>query len=150
MESLIFISSILAIVFLLAYVYAKWTFTFWKRHGIPYIEPEFPFGNVRAQFKKILSFGDQFTVFYNYFKSKGYKGGGVYMFVRPVFVPVDMNLIKNILQKDFNSFVNHGVFVNEKADPLTGHLFNLENEKWRYLRTKLTPTFTSGKHLIQE
>lgn len=144
MEIIITLVTIFIILGLIVYAYAKWIYTYWKRRGIYYIEPEFPLGNIREQFRRELSFGDQFTKFYKVFKSQGVKGGGVFMFIRTVFVPVDLELIKNILQKDFSSFVNHGMYVNEQVDPLTGHLFNLENEKWRNLRTKLTPTFTSG------
>lgn len=129
---------------LIFYLYVKWSFTYWKRRGAEYIAPEFPFGNTKSFMKKELSLGDQFTIFYKEFKSRGVVGGGVYVSFNPMFVVVDLELAKNIVQTDFNHFVNHGIYVNEEDDPLSGNLFALEDERWKYLRTKLTPTFTSG------
>jgi cytochrome P450 family 6 len=35
--------------------------------------------------------------------------------------------------------------VDEKRDPLSGHLFSLLDEKWKNLRTKLSPLFSPSK-----
>lgn len=57
----------------------------------------------------------------------------------------DPELIRLVLIKEFNKFPDRGLYFNEKIDPLSGHLFLLPGERWRILRAKLSPTFTSGK-----
>lgn len=141
----IYLSSVVIIITTIILL-IKWKQSYWKRKGLAYIEPELIFGNIREGITEVLSFGDQTEKIYKYFKSKGQKHGGYYMFFRPVYMPIDLDLIKNIMQMDFYHFMNHGILnVNEKNDPLTGNLFFLENEKWRNMRIRLTPAFTSGK-----
>ncbi|CAH1159589.1 unnamed protein product [Phaedon cochleariae] len=139
------IAYIVIVLLTSVYAYSKWTYTYWKRRGLEYLEPEFFYGSNKDLIQRKLGIGDHFANVYNSFKSRGLKCGGLFMFFKPVFMPVDLDLVKTIMQKNFDNFRNHALFVNEKVDPLAGHLFNLEDEKWRKIRSKLTPTFTSGK-----
>lgn len=67
------------------------------------------------------------------------------MFHQPILMINDPEVIKLILIKEFNKFRDRGLYFNEEVDPLSGHLFFLPGERWRQLRAKLSPTFTSGK-----
>lgn len=95
------------------------------------------------ELKKIFLTGE---FFYDvYMKYKEHRAFGIYVFFKPNLIITDPDLIRMVLTKKFRNFHDRGVFYNEKIDPLTGHLFALPGKKWRNLRIKLTPTFTSGK-----
>lgn len=138
----IVIISIISVV----YIYFKNAFNYWKQRGIPFEEPIIPFGNMKGLNKTIHS---SVLVKRIYGKFKGTaKYCGVYLMAAPVAMILDLDLIKHILVKDFAEFSDKGLYSNEEDDPLSAHLFTLDGEKWKKLRHKLTPTFTSGKMKI--
>ena len=125
------------------YIYFKWSITYWKKRNVPYIKPKFPFGNLLDVIFTRKTLGDIIEDVYN--KFEGHKYGGTYIFTSPRFFVRDPDLIKDVLVKDFSSFHDRGVYMNEETEPLSAHLFSLSGMKWRNLRIKMTPTFTSGK-----
>lgn len=142
MVLLILISAVIGILSLI-YVYIQRQQNYWQKHNIPYIKPVFPYGSIKgAMVKKHLSFLTQ--EFYNEMKGKG-PFGGIHFLLSPAILTLDIEFVKRILIKDFNHFEDRGVYYNEKDDPLSAHLFALKDKPWRKLRSKLTPTFTSGK-----
>ncbi|XP_049816587.1 cytochrome P450 6g1-like [Schistocerca nitens] len=132
----------LSLVVAAVYAWFSYSYKYWQRKGVPYLEPRFPFGNVYNSFVGKTSRPIELNEAYLQFK--GQRFGGIYFFNRPGLVIVDPDLIRTILVKDFWTFRDRGVKTDEN-EPLNGHLFLLGGNKWRRLRVKLTPTFTSGK-----
>lgn len=58
-------------------------------------------------------------------KSQGLVGG-IYFLTEPSAVITDMDLLKHIFVKDVQYFQDRGIYVNERDDPLSAHLFLLE------------------------
>ncbi|XP_023727329.1 probable cytochrome P450 6a14 [Cryptotermes secundus] len=134
---------LVACVLSVVYAYSKWSFSYWKKRNVPYVEPCFPFGN----FGEVALVRKHFGYFMRdiYTRLEGHRYGGVYMLNSPLLLLRDPDLIKDVLVKDFSTFHDRGVYMNEEVEPLTGNLFSLPGKRWRNLRVKLSPTFTSGK-----
>lgn len=118
-------------------------YSYWDRKGIKTL-PGFSYlcGHFNGIFFKGVALGDWFTKLYNSTKEPFI---GIYGIFRPILFVRDPQLIQTILIKDFTHFTDRGIFYNEDLDPLSAHLFVLPGQKWRNLRGKLSPAFTSGK-----
>lgn len=142
MALLMFISLTVVICSLVVY-YVKRLYSYWERIGVPSVKPLTPFGSMKGLFRQYHQ-GELTQIFYEQMKGSG-PFCGLYLFHIPIALALDLEFVKNVLIKDFQYFEDRGIYYNEKDDPLSAHLFSLEGNKWKVLRSKLTVTFTSGK-----
>lgn len=71
---------------------------------------------------------------------------GFYIFHKPCLLLKDPRIIKDILIRNFDYFPNrHFAGWQQKDSVGMVNLFGLKNPAWRYLRNKISPTFTPGK-----
>jgi cytochrome P450 family 6 len=136
---------ILGLIFIgiVIYLADKYFLNYWNRRDVKQIDGSFLFGNIKEIILQRQSFCSCFKGFYNATKKERFVG--INFSYRTALLVNDLELIKDILINDFTSFHDRGVYVNEKDDILSGHLAALGGQKWRDLRVKLSPSFTSGK-----
>jgi len=140
-NSLYFITLSVIVLSLFVY-YIQRCYTFWTRRGVKQISPTFPLGN----FSKALTFRQSVAEnVKDLYDLTDEPLCGIYLTFKPALLVRDPEIIQEILIKNFAHFRDRGAYVNEEYDPLSGHLFSLSGDKWRNLRAKLSPTFTSGK-----
>lgn len=134
---------ILAGIVSILYLYLVKTYNHWHKKGVIHLKPELFFGTIRdvALFKTTMA--ESFQKMYNEFE--GLPFVGFYELQTPSLLLRDPKLVKQFFVKDFNHFHDRGFVFNENADPLSAHLVNLSGERWRALRIKLTPVFTTNK-----
>lgn len=142
--ALSFIIFCVLIVIVLLFYYVQRKYKYWADRGAPFVKPKFPLGSMQGVGTKI-TVAEMMQNCYNDLKGQGGPLGGVYFFTEPVALVVDMDLLRSVFVKDFQYFHDRGMYVNERDDPLSAHLFSLAGEQWKRLRAQLSPTFTSGK-----
>lgn len=144
---------LVAVVLFLLYRYSVSKFEFWKKRGVNGPEPILFWGNFKDAFLGKISFNQCFDdAYYNY---RDERIVGLYAGHLPLLVLRDPELIKDVLIKDFPKFADRSLRPTPDMEPLSMHLFRLEAEKWKPLRSRLSPVFTSGKlkemfHLLLE
>ena len=72
------------------------------------------------------------------------KAYGVYTGLLPTLTLVDHEMIKQVLVRDFNHFIDRR-YLNAYHEIWNLNLFSIEAEPWKKIRSIVTPNFTSGK-----
>ena len=134
-----FIALISYLIYLVHFQY-----TYWKKRGMLYIKPMPIFGNTAPVFFRTSSYPDYLLQLYRTYSDVRYFG--FFHFGVPLVMVKDADLLREILVKNFDHFVNHKAFITEQMDPVIGrNLFTLEDQRWRDVRSKLSPSFTASR-----
>nr|APH81391.1 cytochrome P450 CYP3026C1 [Tigriopus kingsejongensis] len=139
-------------LFGLFYWYMTKDYNLWKNLGVPQDEPSFPWGSLMGEMvKQKRPMLEVLREQYQRFPDAPAYGG--YVFHKPVLILRDPELVKTVLIRDFNTFVDRtGIDLQaqskhaSKLDQIWSHqLTMLQGEKWKAVRSTLSPIFTSGK-----
>ncbi|XP_063243313.1 cytochrome P450 6j1-like [Bacillus rossius redtenbacheri] len=137
-------TSILVTGFVILYFYITRNFNYWEKRGVRSVRPKPFLGSISSILLLRESIGCWLAR--NYRETVGEKFFGAYFVDKPALVVRDLELVKNIFVKDAHAFLDRNFSAREDVDPLfTKNLFGLKGKKWRHLRVKLSPTFTSGR-----
>ncbi|XP_074866328.1 cytochrome P450 3A9-like [Carettochelys insculpta] len=128
---------LLIILLFLLMLYGIWPYGFFKKLGIPGPRP-LPFFGTSLEYRK------GFVEFDNSCYEEYGQMWGFYDGRQPVLAVTDPTIIKTVLVKECFS-----TFTNRRTLDLVGMLdcavSIAKDEKWKRIRTVLSPTFTSGK-----
>lgn len=102
------------------YLYYRHQFQFWEKRDVTHTEPVFLFGDMKGAISS-LNMGVVFKNIYDKFKGEAFFGA--WMYFRPTIVIRDPELVKHVFVKDFMSFHDRGIYVNENDDPLAGEFY---------------------------
>ncbi|EFN63656.1 Cytochrome P450 9e2, partial [Camponotus floridanus] len=126
------------------YYYLFKDLNFFKNHEIPHKTPLPLLGNMGSTFFRRQSTAEFVKSLYDL--SPDAKYVGMYEFTRPPIVIRDPELIKSITLKHFDMFMDRRAFLDEIQDPLLSkNITALRGERWREVRSILSPAFTSSK-----
>ncbi|XP_067009323.2 probable cytochrome P450 6a13 [Anabrus simplex] len=133
------------LLFLLSMLFGFITYkqTYWKRKGVFHLEPQFFFGNFKKVTLLRAHIAEVVRELYDEIGDR--KLCGIYQVMRPALIVKDPEILRLILVKDFQNFMDRGIGFDLKNDPLTRNLLFMSGNEWKQLREKLTPAFTSGK-----
>lgn len=129
-----------AILIVSFYFYVMKKLSYWKERDVIHAPGQFLVGHMGDASRMHMS--KKIYEMYQNFKGRDIFFG-MYYYIEPVIVATDLDFIKAICEEDYNYFIDRGVYVSEKSDPLSAHLFALKGEKWRCMRSKLNAAFSS-------
>ncbi|ODM94328.1 Cytochrome P450 9e2 [Orchesella cincta] len=135
---------LVAVSSVLIYYFARSPNKYWKKYGVYQLN-----SSLADMFYTIIgkkSMMDTDLVKYKLLEENGQKYGGFVDISGPSIIVRDLDILKKIMIKDFDHFVDRRPFFNSKHEPiLQKTLVSLLGDEWKGVRQSLTQTFTTGK-----
>ncbi|XP_025406226.1 probable cytochrome P450 6a13 [Sipha flava] len=130
-------------VFVLLYRFSTSGHDRWRTANVPHDRPMPLFGNTFRMFTGLEYPVDFFDRVYKRFA--GEKVCGLYQMTTPFLMVRDPELISRITVRDFGHFTDHGLDTDPEINVLASSLFFLNGHRWKNMRQKLSPGFTTGR-----
>lgn len=145
---------VIIIILVIILIFIKNHQNYFKKHSVAFIKSKPLLGALEDSILMKKGLYDNIVDIYHHHDVKDEPFFGIFLFHKPTIFIKDPELIKRVLVKDFNSFSDRYSFAGD-SDPLGTNMFHVDNPKWKLLRRKLSPFFTSGKlkaafYLIEE
>ena len=141
---------IAATVFLIFYRYVTKNFDCWEKIGIPYIKGIFPYGSHIEILTQSKHINELFREGYEKYRDEDFHG--MFLFGKPVLVIHNTEMLRHVMVKDFNYFVDRNdsnftkLFDGGEYDQYwLKQLTSLNGDEWKDVRSTFSPIFTSGK-----
>lgn len=134
---------LLTLTLVALYKWATANSDFFVKRNIPHDKPYPLFGSQKDLVFGKISFTDNVIRLYRQFNTSL---SGLFDQRVPTFLIRDPDLLKQITIKDFDHFINHRTVFTDKDGGLFGNaLSNMHDEKWKSMRSTLSPVFTGSK-----
>ena len=137
-------------LFIFLYYYITKSFNKWKDIGIPFVKGSFPFGSHVELMTQSKHLNELIRDDYAKYKEEDFHG--MFLLGKPVLVVNSLEMIKHVMVKDFNHFIDRNDSNMTKAmdggeyDQLwLKQMTSLSTDEWKDVRSTFSPIFTSGK-----
>ncbi|EDV98207.1 probable cytochrome P450 6t3 [Drosophila grimshawi] len=139
---------LLLLIFLFIYLHLKKSYSYFRRHRLPYLPASVwtPLGHLRQLLLLHISFGDLFKNIYADERIEAEKLAGFFVFQTPALILRDPEIIRLVLVKDFNRFLNRYEAADAGHDAMGALTLPLAKyHQWRESRLCMSQLFTSGR-----
>ncbi|KAL5283294.1 hypothetical protein ACFFRR_005901 [Megaselia abdita] len=124
-------------------LWIKQTYNYFDGFGIIYDKPTPILGSMKDALLQRIHLK---TVIENLYKKyKSHSVVGIFEGTRPVLMITHPEVINQVGVQHFNSFLNHKEMLDEKFGLIGKTLIALKDQKWRDMRSTLTPSFSGSK-----
>ena len=127
------------VLFMLLYWHVTKNYNHWKDLGVPYEEPKFPFGTMGYRFSRSVNPQDMTKSVYSKFSDSPYYG--TFILRRPVLNIIGVDLLRQVLVKDFDHFIDRSNPLNRSGLAKTRvneawikQMVSLSGEEWKNVR----------------